>query len=103
MDILTIIFSGIAALCAFLSFVNLDLQELKTAWRIQRTIRKLGGAKEIKKMSGEELLENYRKKIGQEPILKDIAQIEKMTGSKFTFLFEGILRHETSLRERLKL
>ena len=103
MDILAIIFSGIAALFAFLSFLNLDLQKLKTVWRTRRIIRKLGGVKEIKIMSGEEFIENYHKKIGREPKVKEIAQIEEMTGSNFTFSFEKFFGHEIPLRERLKL
>ena len=103
MDILAIIFSGIAALFAFLSFVNLDLKKLKTVWRTRRIIRKLGGVKEIKIMSGEEFIENYYNKIGREPKVKEIAQIEEMTGSNFTFSFEKLFGHEIPLRERLKL
>ena len=95
MDILTIVFSGIAALCAFLSFVSLDFQRLKTEWRLRKAIRKLGGAKKIRKMTGDEFIENYHKEIGQEPIVKDIKRIEEITGANFTFpsLSETLFRN----------
>ena len=67
MDILAIIFSGIAALCAFLSFANLDFQELRRTWRLRKTIRKLGGAKKVRKMTGDELIGNYQVKLTVNP------------------------------------
>ena len=81
MEILVIIFSGIAAICASLSFFNLDFKELKVKWKTWRTVRKLGGVENTRKMTdGSELTEEYSKKMGREPTLEELMRIEKMTG-----------------------
>ena len=102
MYILAIIFSGIIALCAILSFFGLNFPKLKTEWKLRRIICKLGGAKEIREMTGEEFSEKYSKEVGKKPVMRELLRVQEITGADLPFysFSELIFRREEGLSRR---